>query len=98
MTIKEIENLLNISRANIRFYEKQGLLIPKRNDNEYRNYSEDDIKRLKQIIIFRKCNISIENIKKIFSNEKSLEQVSKEQLTEIERIINNLMVQKKYVR
>ena len=70
MTIKEIENLLNISRANIRFYEKQGLLNPERKDNEYRNYSEDNIKTLKQIIIFRKCNISIEDIKKIFNGEK----------------------------
>lgn len=90
MSIKEIENLLNISRANIRFYEKQGLLNPERKDNEYRNYSEEDIKRLKQIIIFRKCNISIEDIKKIFNKEKSLEQVSNEQLTEIEKNINEL--------
>ena len=90
LTIKEIENLLNISRANIRFYEKQGLLNPERKDNEYRNYSEDDIKILKQIIIFRKCNISIEDIKKIFKKEKSLEQVSNEQLTEIEKKINEL--------
>ena len=90
MTIKEIEKLLNISRANIRFYEKEGLLIPKRNENEYRNYSEDDIKTLKQIIVFRKCNISIEDIKKIFNGEKSLEQISNEQLTEIEKKINEL--------
>ena len=85
MSIKEIEKLLNISRANIRFYEKEGLLNPERNDNEYRTYSEDDIKKLKQIIVFRKCNISIEDIKKIFNKEKSLEQVSNEQLTEIEK-------------
>lgn len=90
MSIKEIEKLLNISRANIRFYEKEGLLNPKRSDNEYRTYSEDDIKKLKQIIIFRKCNISIEDIKKIFNGEKSLEQISNEQLTEIENKINEL--------
>ncbi|MCI5733610.1 MAG: MerR family transcriptional regulator, partial [Tenericutes bacterium] len=30
MTIKEVEKKLNITRANIRFYEKEGLLQPKR--------------------------------------------------------------------
>ena len=35
MTIKEVEKKLNITRANIRFYEKEGLLQPKRCDNEY---------------------------------------------------------------
>ena len=62
MTIKEVEKKLNITRANIRFYEKEGLLQPKRCDNEYRDYSEDDLKRLEKILLFRKCNISIENI------------------------------------
>lgn len=32
-TIKEVEKKLNISRANIRFYEKEGLLKPKRFDS-----------------------------------------------------------------
>ena len=64
-TIKEVEKKLNITRANIRFYEKEGLLQPKRCDNEYRDYSEDDLKRLEKILIFRKCNISIENIQHI---------------------------------
>ena len=51
MTIKEVEKKLNITRANIRFYEKEGLLQPKRCDNEYRDYSEDDLKRLEKILI-----------------------------------------------
>lgn len=32
-TIKEVEKKLNISRANIRFYEKEDLLKPKRFDS-----------------------------------------------------------------
>ena len=33
MTIKEIENLSGMTRANIRFYETEGLLRPARNSN-----------------------------------------------------------------
>ena len=90
MTIKDVEKKLNISRANIRFYEKEGLLEPKRNDNEYRNYSEEDIKRLEKILLFRKCNISIENIRLMFNSKKSIEEVFKEQITVIENEVKQL--------
>ena len=90
MNIKEVEKKLNISRANIRFYEKEGLLEPKRNENEYRNYSEEDLKRLEKILLFRKCNISIENIRLIFSGAKSIEEVFKEQIPVIENEVKQL--------
>ena len=91
MTIKEVEKKLNISRANIRFYEKEGLLKPKRNDdNEYRNYSEDDLKRLEKILLFRKCNISIENIRLLFDGSKSIDEVFKEQISVIENEVKQL--------
>lgn len=90
MTIKEVEKKLNITRANIRFYEKEGLLEPKRNENEYRNYSEDDFKRLEKILLFRKCNISIENIRLIFSGVKNIDEVFKEQITVIENEVKQL--------
>ena len=90
MTIKEVEKKLNISRANIRFYEKEGLLDPKRNDNEYRNYSEDDLKRLEKILLFRKCNISIENIRLIFNGTKNIDEVFKEQISVIENELKQL--------
>lgn len=95
MKIKEIEQQLKISRANIRFYEKEGLLHPKRNENEYREYSEKDVKRLKQIIIFRKLNISLEDIKCIFDESKSLKEVSDEKIKRIEEEIAMLNDAKK---
>ena len=54
MTIKEVEEQLGLSRAAIRFYEKEQLLVPQRSGNTYREYSEDDIAVLKKIIILRK--------------------------------------------
>ena len=69
MKIKELENILSISRSNIRFYEKQGLFSPERKDNNYREYTEHDIAVLKEIIVFRKMGFSIEEIKLIQNNE-----------------------------
>ena len=43
MTIKEVEQNLNVPRATVRFYEKEGLLSPVRGENGYREYSEEDV-------------------------------------------------------
>lgn len=69
MKIKELENVMSISRSNIRFYEKQGLFSPERRDNNYREYTEHDIEVLKKIIVFRKMGFSVEEIKLIQNNE-----------------------------
>ena len=37
MTIKELEARSGMTRANIRFYEQEGLLTPQRLDNGYRS-------------------------------------------------------------
>lgn len=62
MKINEAEQLLGITKANIRFYEKEGLLTPSRNESGYREYSDTDIARLKQIVILRKLGIPVQQI------------------------------------
>ena len=69
LKIKEFENLLSISRSNVRFYEKQGLFSPERKDNNYREYTNQDIEVLKKIIIFRKMGFTVEEIKLIQNND-----------------------------
>ena len=62
MTIKEVETLTGITKANIRFYEKEGLLAPGRSSNNYREYSEDDVEHLRKIRIFRIMGFSVAQI------------------------------------
>ena len=62
MTIKEVETLTGITKANIRFYEKEGLLTPGRSSNNYREYSEDDVEHLRKIRIFRIMGFSVAQI------------------------------------
>lgn len=83
MKINEIEERLNISRANVRFYEKEGLINPERGANGYRNYSDEDVAFIKKIIIFRKLGLSLADIKDIFAGKLSLEAA-------IDRNIENL--------
>lgn len=53
MTIKEVEEQTGLSRSTIRFYEKEKLIEPLRNDkNGYRDYSETDVEKLKKLLIY----------------------------------------------
>ena len=49
MKIQQAEELAGISKKNIRFYEKEGLLNVTRADNGYREYTLGDVNRLKLI-------------------------------------------------
>ena len=73
MKINEVEELLQISKANIRFYEKEGLLSSKRAENGYRDYSQEDVDRLKKIVLLRKTGMAIPDIRGVLSGEFSME-------------------------
>lgn len=74
MTIKEAERITGITSQNIRYYEKQGLLNPARKaENSYREYSEEDIRRIRQIKLFRKLGMPLGDIKRLLEGTVSLE-------------------------
>ena len=73
MKIKQVEELVGITRKNIRFYEEQGLLNVERAENGYREYHQEDVIRLQEIKLFRKMDISIEEMKSLFEKKKSLQ-------------------------
>lgn len=52
--------------------KKKVLFIPKRNENNYRNYMQKDINILKTILLLRSMEVSIDDIKLIFNNKLSI--------------------------
>ena len=67
MTIKDVEERTGLSRSNIRFYEKEKLIEPSRNEsNGYRDYSKNDVENIKKIAYLRTLGISIEDIRNIY--------------------------------
>ncbi len=84
MTIKEIEMLSGMTRANIRFYETEGLLLPVRSSNGYRDYSEDDMEILKRIKLLRTLDISLEEIKLLHTGKQQLNELLSDHLEKLE--------------
>ena len=90
MTIKDVEALLDIPRATVRFYEKEGLISPTREGNGYRDYSDDDVEKLKKIIIFRKIGLSVEEINDLFDGVKTLEEVLDANIVNLQKQMEEL--------
>ncbi|MDE6675029.1 MAG: MerR family transcriptional regulator [Acetatifactor sp.] len=91
MTIKEVEERTGLARSNIRFYEKEKLIEPLRNDkNGYRDYSETDIETIKKIAYLRTLEISIEDIRHIISGKVSLIEAIEKQATTIKEQLEGL--------
>ncbi len=91
MKIKQVEELVGITKKNIRFYEEQGLLDVKRAENGYREYGLNDVKRLQEIRLLRKLSISIGDMRQMFCGEKSLRSCLEYQVEEMERKKKNLI-------
>ena len=90
MTIKELETNLGVPRANIRFYEREGLLSPKREENGYRDYSPEDFERLKKILILRKIGIPVGEIADLFDGAASLADVLEENTANLQKQMDEL--------
>jgi len=75
MTIREMETRTGMTRANIRFYESEGLLAPVRGENGYRDYSQDDLELLKKIRLLRMLDIPLEEIRQMLQGERRMQDV-----------------------
>ena len=74
MTIHEVEHKSGLDRANIRFYEKEGLLTPERRENGYRDYSEGDLQLLLKIKLLRRLGFSLDSIRSLKKGNTALEE------------------------
>jgi len=65
----DMAKVLGMSRSTIRYYEQMGLIEPDIDDNNYRKYGIEDMKRLSQIDFLRSLDLSIETIEHILNDD-----------------------------
>lgn len=91
MKINEVEALVGITKKNIRFYEAEGLLTPRRNsDNGYRDYGEAEVEVLRRIKLLRKLGLPLEEIRQMLSGTHTLGDGMRRHLVTLEREQKNL--------
>jgi DNA-binding transcriptional MerR regulator len=95
MKIQELAEKTGLTAYTIRFYEKEGLLGSRhvrREENNYRNYSDEAIERLKLIKKFQGVGCSLAELKEILqdhdentrTNQQRIEWIC-QKISEIER-------------
>ena len=91
--ISQVSKKYGISVRTLRYYEQIGLIDSIRNnDNTYRFYDEIALKRLHQIIILRKLQIPMKQIRDILNNQSALDviEIFKQNISELDEEITSL--------
>jgi len=72
MTIAKVAELLDLTKKAIRYYEGVGLIEPKISGNGYRDYSDEETRKLVIIKTLRNLYFSIDEIKQCLENDSKL--------------------------
>lgn len=76
MKIKEVCERTGLTRRAVRFYEEKGLIRPEiREENEYRDYGEADVRRLQLVARLRGYRFSVEEIRRLLERPQETKAV-----------------------
>ena len=84
MLISELAKKSNTTKKAVQCYVEQGLIIPKILENGYKDFSEQDEELLKQIVLYRKLGLSINDIKCILENSGEITKILYKRTLELE--------------
>lgn len=65
MYIHEVCKRTGLTKKAVLYYQEKGLIIPVVGENGYRIFSEFDVKRLKEIALYRKLGMTLDEIQEI---------------------------------
>ncbi len=65
MNTKEVCKMLDATIKTLIVYEEYGIVVPKREENNYRNYSEDDVLKLRTVKLLKELGFSLKDIKSL---------------------------------
>ena len=74
MKVVEIARKVEVTADTVRFYTRIGILNPTKNyENGYREYSDQDVNRLRFVLSARQLGFSVEDIQKILGHADNKE-------------------------
>jgi len=65
MNTKEVCKKLNTTPKALRIYENYDIVVPKRDENSYRDYSKDDLLKLREVLLLKELDFSLKEIKSL---------------------------------
>ena len=98
-TIGQVAKKYSLSRSTLIYYDSIGVLTPGgRSESNYRLYSEDDLKKMDRIQLFRSAGLSLDSIELLLEKENSeLDSTLEGRLLTINSEIQKLRNQQKVI-
>ena len=72
MLINAVCKECSVTKKAVEYYIEQGLVSPTVQENGYRDFSEEDIRRLKKISILRNLGLSVTDIQDVLFGETAV--------------------------
>lgn len=69
MQMKEVCRRCGLTKKAVEYYEARGLIAPSVRENGYRDYSQEDLRTLKEIAVLRQCGVGVPEIGEILAAE-----------------------------
>ena len=96
--IGEIAELLGVSKDTLRIYEEQGLICPKRDENGFRRYGEEELYRLITVKVYRENAFPMKEIRRLMektSRRGTMElleaQIQAERILRMKKRLNEML-------
>jgi len=88
MQLKEVLEKTGLTKKALRYYEDAGLFQVERKANGYKDYSEENLKKLESIKKLRDLDFSVEEIKQILKDDEKKQRVITKKINENEQILS----------
>ncbi|MBD2868829.1 MerR family transcriptional regulator [Paenibacillus arenilitoris] len=108
MKISELSRLTNVSPRAIRHYEEKGLLTAGRLDNDYREFSESAVDRVRSIQLYLKLGFTADEIRSLFQCEvaspddyeycEEMQEIYEEKLRKVQSQIDSMLQLKRLLK
>ena len=85
MLINEVAQKCNITKKAVQYYVDKELIVPNVLENGYKDFSEQDTKLLKKIVLYRKLGLSVSDIKETLNYPDKLTCILHQRTLELER-------------
>lgn len=91
-TVNEVSKIAGISIRTLQYYDKIGLLKPTSySEAGYRLYSDDDLKMLQSILLYRELEFPLKEIKELINSKNFNKSLA------LEQQINLLLLKKEHL-
>lgn len=66
-SISQMAKLFDLEPHTLRFYEKEGILSPRRAENGTRRYSDEDVAQMEMMLCLKSTGMSLKDIREYFA-------------------------------